>query len=85
VAARGSLEHSTCAVVTGGWDTDSNAAVGSVTGAPIGAANLPARWVQPLGGYVPSSIAGFDGIGFVELAERTRRLAADPPEREGRS
>jgi ADP-ribosylglycohydrolase len=72
----GDLERSICAVVSGGWDTDSNGAtVGSVTGALSGAARLPARWVEPLDGHLRSSIAGFDEIGFDELAERTRRLA----------
>jgi ADP-ribosylglycohydrolase len=73
---RGDLERSICAVVSGGWDTDSNGAtVGSVTGALTGAAGLPARWTEPLHGHLHSSIAGFDRVGFGELAERTRRLA----------
>jgi ADP-ribosylglycohydrolase len=81
---RGDLERSICAVVSGGWDTDSNGAtVGSVTGALTGAANLPGRWVEPLHGHLHSSIAGFDEIGFDELAERTRRLAEPTGEQEG--
>ncbi|TDC31302.1 ADP-ribosylglycohydrolase family protein [Micromonospora sp. 15K316] len=73
---RGDLETSICAVVSGGWDTDSNGAtVGAVTGALTGASELPARWVAPLRNRLASSIAGFDGIGFDELAERTRVLA----------
>ncbi|MEU4681379.1 ADP-ribosylglycohydrolase family protein [Micromonospora sp. NPDC023737] len=73
---RGDLERSICAVVSGGWDTDSNGAtVGAVSGALTGAAELPARWIAPLRNRLASSIAGFDGIGFDELAERTRALA----------
>ncbi|MEH1095289.1 ADP-ribosylglycohydrolase family protein [Micromonospora sp. CPCC 205739] len=73
---RGELERSICAVVSGGWDTDSTGAtVGAVTGALTGASALPARWVAPLRGRLASSIAGFDGIGFDELARRTLALA----------
>ena len=75
---RGDLGRSICAVVTGGWDTDSNGAtVGSVTGALTGAAGLPTEWTAPLRGRLRSSIAGFDGIGFAELAARTRRLISE--------
>ncbi|WP_422735288.1 ADP-ribosylglycohydrolase family protein [Micromonospora sp. WMMD729] len=73
---RGDLERSITAVVSGGWDTDSTGAtVGAVTGALAGASGLPARWVDPLRNRLASSIAGFDGIGFDELAERTLALA----------
>ncbi|WP_433534079.1 ADP-ribosylglycohydrolase family protein [Micromonospora sp. CA-249363] len=73
---RGDLERSVTAVVSGGWDTDSTGAtVGAVTGALAGASGLPARWVDPLRNRLASSIAGFDGIGFDELAERTLALA----------
>ncbi|HTJ36276.1 MAG TPA: ADP-ribosylglycohydrolase family protein [Dactylosporangium sp.] len=74
----GDFERSVCAAVSGGWDTDSNGAtVGAVTGALSGAAALPRRWVDPLRGRLASSIAGFDGIGFDELAARTLALAED--------
>ncbi|MEV0716048.1 ADP-ribosylglycohydrolase family protein [Asanoa sp. NPDC050611] len=74
---RGDLERSICAVVSGGWDTDSTGAtVGAVTGALAGAAALPERWVAPLHNRLSSSIAGFDGIGFDELAKRTLEVAA---------
>ncbi|MEV4202899.1 ADP-ribosylglycohydrolase family protein [Micromonospora globbae] len=73
---RGDLERSICAVVSGGWDTDSTGAtVGAVTGALTGASGLPDRWVAPLRNRLASSIAGFDGVGFDELAARTRALA----------
>ena len=58
--------------VAGGWDTDSNGAtVGSICGA------LPApRPCRPRGSTrcanrLATTIAGFDGIGFDELARRT--------------
>jgi ADP-ribosylglycohydrolase len=73
---RGDLVRSICAVVSGGWDTDSTGAtVGSITGALAGAAHLPPEWTAPLHGRLRSSIAGFDGVSFDELAARTRRLA----------
>ena len=58
--------------VAGGWDTDSNGAtVGSICGALTGAAALPAAWIDPLRNRLATTIAGFDGIGFDELARRT--------------
>ncbi|GAB3153457.1 ADP-ribosylglycohydrolase family protein [Micromonospora sonneratiae] len=72
---RGDLHRSICAVVSGGWDTDSTGAtVGSITGALTGATGLPEQWTGPLRGRLRSSIAGFDGVGFDELASRTLRL-----------
>jgi ADP-ribosylglycohydrolase len=59
-------------VVAGGWDTDSNGAtVGSICGAITGATGLPAEWIDPLRNRLHSSLRGFDGITFDELAERT--------------
>ncbi|BCJ30101.1 ADP-ribosylglycohydrolase family protein [Actinocatenispora sera] len=58
--------------VRGGWDTDSNGATaGSIAGALTGAAALPTRWVAPLRNRLASTLPGFDGIGFDELAGRT--------------
>jgi len=58
--------------VAGGWDTDSNGAtVGSICGGLTGAAALPAAWIDPLRNRLATTIAGFDGIGFDELARRT--------------
>ena len=62
-----------CAVVQGGWDTDTNgAAVGSILGAlrPI-----EERWSAPLRGRFASSLPGFDGITLDELVARTRAVA----------
>ena len=62
-----------CAVVQGGWDTDTNgAAVGSILGAlrPI-----EERWSAPLHGRFASSLPGLDGITLDELVARTRSVA----------
>ncbi len=59
-----------CAVVQGGWDTDTNgAAVGSIFGAlrPI-----EERWSEPLHGRFSTSLPSFDG----DLARRARRTNA---------
>jgi ADP-ribosylglycohydrolase len=59
-------------VVSGGWDTDSTSATaGSICGALTGAPRLPPAWVEPLANRLSTSIPGFDGIGFDELARRT--------------
>lgn len=61
--------------VTGGWDTDSvGATAGSISGALNGARQLPADLVSPLRNRLNSSVPGFDGIGFDELARRTVAL-----------
>ena len=58
--------------VAGGWDTDSTGAtVGSICGALVGASALPPAWIDPLANRLATTIAGFDGIGFDELARRT--------------
>ena len=62
----------------GGWDTDSaGATVGSVCGALTGARRAcPPRWVEPLRNRVASSLPGFDGVGFDDLAARTLAVPA---------
>ena len=58
--------------VSGGWDTDSTGAtVGALTGALAGAAALPADWIDPLQNRLASSMPGWDGVSFDELARRT--------------
>jgi ADP-ribosylglycohydrolase len=58
-----------CAVVQGGWDTDTNgAAVGSIFGALM---PVEERWSAPLKGRFASSLPGFDGIALDELTART--------------
>jgi ADP-ribosylglycohydrolase len=71
---RGDFGTSVCAVVSGGWDTDSNGAtVGSVLGALTGPP--PSQWTDPLRDTLHTSLAGFDGMGFTELTARTLRVA----------
>jgi ADP-ribosylglycohydrolase len=65
-----------CAVVQGGWDTDTNgAAVGSILGAVVGVAGIDARWADPLHGRFTSSLPGFDGVELDELVRRTIDVA----------
>jgi hypothetical protein len=62
--------------VAGGWDTDSNgAAVGSILGATTGVDGIAARWSDPLHDRIASSMPGFDGISFDELARRTSAIS----------
>jgi ADP-ribosylglycohydrolase len=62
-----------CAVVQGGWDTDTNgAAVGSIFGA-LGP--IEKRWSEPLHGRFESSLPSFDGITLDELVARTLAVA----------
>jgi ADP-ribosylglycohydrolase len=68
----GDFANAITTCVSGGWDTDSSGAtVGSICGALAGAAKLPAEWIAPLDDRLASSMPGFDGIGFTELARRT--------------
>jgi ADP-ribosylglycohydrolase len=67
-----SFDDAVCAVVSGGWDTDTNgAAVGSIFGA-LGA--VGERWTSPLHGRFASSLPSFDNITLDELVERTLAL-----------
>jgi ribokinase len=73
VHGRGEFGRSVCAVVSAGWDTDSNGAtVGSIVGAMAG---VDPYWTDPLHDRLHTSLAGFDGISFTELAARTARLS----------
>ena len=72
----GDFERSVCNVVMGGWDTDSNGAtVGSILGTMLGAKRLPARWIDPLGNRIRSSLRGFDNSAIELLAHRTLKVA----------
>ena len=76
-AARGDFDRAICLTVAAGWDTDSNGAtVGAVAGALAGGARIPALWTAPLRNRLATSVAGFDGIGFDELARRTIAIMA---------
>ncbi|GAA4675816.1 ADP-ribosylglycohydrolase family protein [Phytohabitans rumicis] len=73
----GDFDRGICAVVSGGWDTDSNGAtVGSVLGALTGGSGIRPEWTGPLKGRLTSSIGGFDGVTFEELATRTREVSS---------
>lgn len=62
--------------VQGGWDTDSNGATaGAVAGTVLGAAALPAHFVEPLDDRVRSAVFGYDHSRISELATRTLELA----------
>jgi ADP-ribosylglycohydrolase len=68
----GDFERTITLAVSGGWDTDSvGATAGSIAGALTGAAALPDRWIQPLHNSLSTSIPGFDGVRFTDLAART--------------
>jgi ADP-ribosylglycohydrolase len=70
-----SFDDAVCAVVAGGWDTDTNgAAIGSIFGALD---TVDRRWSEPLQDRVASSLPGFDGSSFAELAGRTLSVTND--------
>ncbi len=74
--SRGDFEIAITLAVTGGWDTDSTGATaGSICGALAGASALPGRWIDPLHNRLASSVPGFDGSRFDDLARRTVALA----------
>jgi hypothetical protein len=76
IYGEGDFERSVCNVVMGGWDTDSNGAtVGSILGTMLGAARLPARWIDPLDNRIRSSLRGFDNSAIDLLAQRTLKIA----------
>ena len=71
------FDDAICAVVAAGLDTDTNgAAVGTIVGAAVGRAGIDERWSGPLGERLSTSLPGFDGITFRELAERTLAVTA---------
>ena len=74
--SRGDFATAVTLAVSGGWDTDSTGATaGSICGALAGASALPGAFIDPLKNRLASSIPGFDGIGFDELARRTVALS----------
>ncbi|MFJ9177873.1 ADP-ribosylglycohydrolase family protein [Streptomyces sp. NPDC102360] len=76
--ADGDFEGSICRAVSGGWDTDSNGATaGSVAGLLAGHPDaLGDRWTAPLKNRLATTVGGFDGIGFDELARLTLEARA---------
>ncbi|NEB75667.1 ADP-ribosylglycohydrolase family protein, partial [Streptomyces sp. SID14478] len=71
--ADGDFGGAVCRAVSGGWDTDSNGATaGSLAGLLAGHPDaLGARWTAPLKNRLATTVGGFDGIGFDELARLT--------------
>jgi ADP-ribosylglycohydrolase len=68
----GDFERTITLAVSGGWDTDSvGATAGSISGALTGARDLPERWIGPLHDRLATSVPGFDGARFSDLATRT--------------
>ena len=56
-------------VVSGGWDTDSNGCDGRLDlRRAHRRGELPPAWIEPLANRLSTSMPGFDGIGFDELA-----------------
>ncbi|MGO4586542.1 ADP-ribosylglycohydrolase family protein [Arthrobacter sp. 2RAF6] len=73
----GDFERTITLAVSGGWDTDSvGATAGSIAGALSGAAALPAQWIDPLDNRLATSVPGFSGAKFSDLANRTLAVAA---------
>jgi len=64
--------------VMGGLDTDCNGATaGSIMGALLGAAVLPAEWVEPLSDRVTSYVIGHFDNRISDLARRTLAVARE--------
>ena len=72
----GTYTEAVATTISGGRDTDSNAAtVGSVYGSLHGASGVPEVLVGTTHVHVRSAVRGFDRVTIEELAERTLRLA----------
>ncbi|THV27295.1 ADP-ribosylglycohydrolase family protein [Glycomyces paridis] len=68
----GDFERTITLAVSGGWDTDSvGATAGALTGAMTGANALPPKWIDPLDDRLATSVPGFAGARFTDLAART--------------
>jgi ADP-ribosylglycohydrolase len=78
VHGAGDFTSSITAVVTAGWDTDSDGAtVGGTVGALIGAPAIPTYWTTPLRNRIASTLTGFDDITFDALTTRTLALVPE--------
>lgn len=72
----GDFERTITLAVSGGWDTDSvGATAGALAGAVTGAAALPPRWIDPLDDRLATSVPGFSGTRFSDLARRTLEVS----------
>ncbi|MFC5649657.1 ADP-ribosylglycohydrolase family protein [Paenibacillus solisilvae] len=71
----GDFEKGITTAVLGGWDTDCNGAtVGSILGASLGAAALPASWTKPLNDKLYAEVSGFHPIAISECARRSHSV-----------
>ena len=72
----GEFGRSICRAVQACFDTDCNGAtVGSILGARLGRAALPARWVEPIHDTLLTGIAGYPRVRLRDLAEQTHAAA----------
>lgn len=68
----GDFGRTICLAVQTGMDTDCNGATaGSVAGLMLGAAALPAKWTEPLGGKATFGVVGVDTVSFDKLVADT--------------
>jgi len=69
------LGNSIGIAVAGALDTDCNGAtVGSIVGMMVGAAKLPASWVDPLCDTLKSGVDGFGMVKISDMAKRTIKV-----------
>ncbi|QGQ99953.1 ADP-ribosylglycohydrolase family protein [Paenibacillus psychroresistens] len=72
IFAKDDFELAITTAVLGGWDTDCNGAtVGSIMGAKLGAAALPAHWTEPLHDTLYAEVNGFHPIAISDCAKRS--------------
>ncbi|SDK81788.1 ADP-ribosylglycohydrolase [Glycomyces sambucus] len=72
----GDLHRTITLAVSGGWDTDSvGATAGAVAGALTGAKALPRKWTDPIDDRYATSVPGFAGVRFTDLAARTLEVS----------
>lgn len=65
-------------MVASGLDTDSNGATaGSVAGAFVGTAGIPAGWTEDFHDRIRSALFGFDNSVLSDVIARTQKLAHD--------
>ncbi len=69
------FEKTICLSVMPGFDTDCNGATaGSVLGAMLGAARLPAKWITPLRDTLKTGIANYEQVSLSKMAEETLEI-----------
>jgi len=74
--SEGSFERAISLAVMAGLDVDcTGATTGSIMGALLGAAKLPAKWVEPLGDRLTTYLIGREEQSVSDLARRTTEIA----------